>query len=132
MENRKENSQGHLIGGLILIGLGTAFLLDRMNIFYFDLGDWWPMFLIIPGLVMAFDPKRENKNGAYFMIMFGLIFQVAELGIFRWWRWRNVWPLMMIAIGVWLLIQHLAGRSESQSGSGPGSGAASPPQKSSF
>lgn len=116
MENRRQNSQSSLIGGLILIGLGTMFLLDRMHILNFDVGDifstWWPMFLIIPGLVQTLDPNRRNKNGAFFLIVFGLIFQVAELDLFRWWRWRNLWPIMMIAIGVWMLMQHLTGRNE--------------------
>lgn len=119
MSTPQENSKGHLVGGLILIGVGAMFLLDRMNILYFDLGDWWPMFLIIPGLVMAFDPKRKNKNGAFFLIAFGLIFQIAELDLFRWWRWRNLWPLMMIAIGVWMLFQHLTGRENSRETSAP-------------
>ena len=116
MENRGQNSQGNLIGGIILIATGSVFLLDRMRILNFDFGDlistWWPMFLIIPGLVMALDSGRKNKNGAFFMITFGLIFQIAELDLFRWWRWRNLWPLMMIAIGAWMLFENLRGRSE--------------------
>ncbi len=114
MENRRQNNQGSLIGGIILIAMGSMFLLDRMNLFNFDFGDWWPMFLIIPGIVMALDPNRKNKNGAFFMIAFGLIFQVAELNLFRWWRWRNLWPVMMIVIGVWMLLQHLSARETSQ------------------
>ena len=126
MENRRQNAQGSLIGGIILIALGSLFLLDKMRILNFDLGDifstWWPMFMIVPGIIMALDTNRKNKNGPFFMIAFGLIFQVAELDLFRWWRWRNLWPIMMIAIGVWMLFQHLQGRSESASGSSsPGS-----------
>ncbi|MBI3405125.1 MAG: hypothetical protein HY046_06670 [Acidobacteria bacterium] len=118
MENRRQNSQGSLIGGIILIAIGTLFLLDRMRIFNFDIGDifrtWWPMFLIIPGIVQALDSTRKNKNGAFFLIAIGLILQIGELDLFRWWRWRNLWPLMMIAIGVWMLVQHLTNRNESQ------------------
>lgn len=121
MDSQKPNSQGHLLGGLVLIGIGSMFLLDRMNFFRFDFGDWWPMFLIIPGLIMALDGSRKNKNGAFFLITFGLIFQVAELNLFRWWRWRNLWPLMMIAIGAWMLFQHLRGREESQPSPPPSS-----------
>ena len=125
MENRKQNSQGGLIGGVILIAMGSLFLLDKMRILDFDIGDifstWWPMFLIIPGLIMALDSGRKNRNGAFFMIAFGLIFQVAELGLFHWWRWRNLWPLMMIAIGAWMLFEHLRGRNEAPQGPPPGS-----------
>jgi lia operon protein LiaF len=128
MENRRHSSQGSLIGGLIMIGLGTLFLLDRMRILDFDIGDifhtWWPMFLIIPGLVMALDPSRRNRSGAFFMITTGAIFQVAELDVFPWWTWRNMWPLLMIVIGGWMLVQHLTGRNEPQGAPPPGS----PPQ----
>lgn len=127
MEHRKQNSQGSLIGGILLIGMGSLFLLDKMRILDFDIGDifrtWWPMFLIVPGVVMALDSRSKNRNGAFFMITFGLIFQVAELGWFHWWRWRNMWPLMMIAIGAWMLFEHLRGRS----GAPQGPSSSSPP-----
>ena len=119
MESRTQNSQGSLIGGIILIAMGSMFLLDRMNLFNFDFGDWWPMFMIIPGIVMALDSNRKNKNGAFFLITFGLIFQIAELDLFRWWRWRNLWPIMMIAIGVWMLLQNMNARNEAQQSAGP-------------
>ena len=131
MENRRQNTQGGLVGGIVLIAIGSLFLLDRMRILDFDFGDivrtWWPMFMIIPGVIMALDSHCRNKNGAFFMIAFGLIFQIAELDLFRWWRWRNLWPLMMIAIGVWMLFQHLQGRNESAPGSSPG-GSSAPSQ----
>ena len=127
MSNPRNDSQGHLIGGLILIGIGGVFLLDRMNILYINLGDWWPMFMIIPGLVMALDSNRKNKNGAFFLLTFGLLFQIAELDLFRWWRWRNVWPMMMIAIGAWMLYQHLSNRADAQQPAASGSGS-TPPQ----
>ena len=126
MNSQRQDPQGHLIGGLILIGIGTMFLLDRMNFLRFDFSDWWPMFMIIPGLVMALDSNRKNKNGAFFLLTFGLLFQVAELNLFRWWRWRNLWPMMMIAIGAWMLYQHLSARDESRPAA-PGPSAA-PPQ----
>jgi len=124
MANGRQNTQGSLIGGIILIAMGTMFLLDRMNLFNFDFGDWWPMFMIIPGVVMALDSNRRNKNGAFFLITFGVIFQIAELDLFRWWRWRNLWPIMMIAIGVWMLLQHLSlrnGTPQSPAPPAPGS-----------
>jgi len=109
MNGNRHNPNGSLVGGIILIAMGTMFLLDRLNLFNLDFGDWWPMFLIIPGVVMALDTSRKNKSGAFFMIAFGLMFQVRELHLFRWWHWDNMWPLMLIAIGAWMLFQHMTG-----------------------
>jgi lia operon protein LiaF len=113
----RQSSNGHLIGGMVLIAIGSLFLLDRLDIFTFNvsrfIGTWWPMFLIIPGLVQAVDSTRTKKNTAFFLIAFGVLFQVAELGLFRWWRWANLWPMMMIAIGAWMLLEHLRGHERS-------------------
>ncbi len=38
--------------GLILIGLGGIFLGNALDIFYFDIGDLWPIFLILVGFAM--------------------------------------------------------------------------------
>ncbi len=60
---KKSNKKGSLIGGLILITLGTLFLVDEFipNI---DFGDLWPVILIVIGagiLINAFTGKKKNN-----------------------------------------------------------------------
>jgi hypothetical protein len=44
---------GSLTGGLILVGIGTLFLLKKLGIFPgLDIGDLWPLILIIVGLAL--------------------------------------------------------------------------------
>jgi hypothetical protein len=106
-----QRSQGGLVGGWILIAMGVLFFLDRNFDLSFNMRElvrnWWPSVIILIGVMQLLEPKRTNLSGAYFMIVFGSIFQVITLGLFDWLRWKNFWPLAMIAVGVWMLIEHL-------------------------
>lgn len=107
MANRKPDS-GQLYGGIVLIVMGSIFLLDRLDVITFReiARTWWPMGMIVFGLMLMFDKSRDTKFGAFFLITLGVIFQIGELELFRWWRWRNMWPLLMIAFGGWMLYEH--------------------------
>lgn len=55
------------VGAYILVVLGFVFLLD--NLFGFDshlafrfLFKFWPLFLIVPGLMVILGEKEESKN----------------------------------------------------------------------
>lgn len=58
------NSQGTIIGGIILILLGVLFLLDRW--FNIDFGDLWPLILIAVGAWLIFrdriKPPYDNNS----------------------------------------------------------------------
>ena len=110
-EQNVQRSQGSLVAGVILIAMGVLFFLDRNDIWDVNLRylfrTWWPTAIIIIGVLQLLDSKRRNLSGAYFMIVFGSIFQLITLQMFTWLRWKNFWPLGMIAVGVWMLIEHL-------------------------
>jgi hypothetical protein len=48
-------------------------------------------------------------TGPLVLITLGVIFQVERLDLFYWWRMRQMWPLILIAVGVGLLISRLGG-----------------------
>ncbi len=57
--------EGSLIGGLVLILIGSFFLAERF-IPRINFGDFWPMLLVVVGLVLIFNslPKKDkNKAG---------------------------------------------------------------------
>jgi len=58
----KERSKGSLIGGLVLITLGSLFLADEF-IPEINFGDLWPVILIVIGVGLLFNAvsKRNNK-----------------------------------------------------------------------
>ena len=56
--------------GYVLLGIGILFLLDNLDVIYFDFGDLWPLILILIGVSMlrkhmyigVFSAKDENKE----------------------------------------------------------------------
>jgi TM2 domain-containing membrane protein YozV len=56
--------------------------------------------------------KRREPIGAVILIGLGLLFLLGQLDIFNGRLWQFTWPLMLIALGVWLILRrsgHLPG-----------------------
>ncbi len=73
--------------------------------------------------------KRKEPIGAIVLIGLGLLFLLGQLDIFNGRLWEFTWPLMLIALGVWLLIRrmghgHLPAQSPNDSNTNDGSGGA--------
>lgn len=96
-------SRSRIWSGLILIALGVLFLLDRFG--YLNFGDflsvWWPTILILIGIVQLVGGRRW---GGLLLICLGVLFQGDRLHVFVWWRARDLWPLLLVAAGLRLLI----------------------------
>ena len=60
---QKKKMEGSLIGGAILIVLGSIFLVEKF-IPRFDFGDLWPILLISLGLILIFGnlPRKNNAD----------------------------------------------------------------------
>lgn len=120
MNNRRN---GTVIVGLVLILIGIAFLLRNFGIFeiYFDIFDigflfsrFWPMFLIIPGLIFHysfFTAKTQDAGllvpGGILLVM-GLTCQISM--IFS--AWSYMWPGFILAVAVGLFELYLFGAKE--------------------
>jgi hypothetical protein len=98
--------------GIILIALGVLFLLDRLWVLNFSwfFRTWWPSLMILWGAVLLFTCRGRRVTGPLVLITLGAIFQIERLDLFYWWRMRQMWPLILIAAGVGLLISRLSGR----------------------
>lgn len=112
-----------VIIGLVLIFLGVAFLLKNFGIFeiYFDIFDigfiisrFWPLFLIIPGLVFHYsfftaktsDPGLLVPGGI--LLTMGITCQLSMLfGL-----WSYLWPGFILAVAVGLFELYLFGNRE--------------------
>lgn len=120
--NQPENSWRQLLPGVILILLGTLFLLDKF--FYFNavwyFRTWWPLLLIAFGVLGLLNRPRRPV-GAIVLITIGVIFQVDRLDIFPWWSMHRMWPLILIAVGLALILCRLQGGTSNapRGGDGP-------------
>ncbi len=106
---------GRLVAGLVLIALGTLFLLERFDLLKpWDLArafaDYWPLILVALGLGKVLGGRgRSDRRGGVVLLLIGAWLQVNTLELFDF-RWHNSWPLLLIAFGVLLVVDALAGR----------------------
>jgi len=60
---RRYYNYSRLIPGSILLLLGLLFLLNNYGIIQGDvMGKLWPLFLILPGLIILFAPGKEDQR----------------------------------------------------------------------
>lgn len=84
-----------LIIGLIIIAMGFIFLLENLDIFYFDLPFHilsWPIILITIGLILL--ASARNKGAGIILIVIGLI------GLFP-----EFWPLILVILGLYIILR---------------------------
>ena len=98
-----------LIWGLILIGLGVAFLLSMFGFIpghWF--GNWWPAFVVAAGLgsVLCARSPRAIGSAVTTLGMGGWLMVAANdwFGL----GWMRSWPLALVAAGFGYLAQALA------------------------
>ena len=110
MSERK--GQGRIFWGLLLIVLGVVFLLDRLGRVDFGdlIADAWPVVFILIGISILLSNNFRNIGSGIFFILFGVAFLLVEWGFFRS-VGRFVWPLAIIAAGLWILFRPLLQRS---------------------
>jgi len=73
--------------------------------------------------------RRKEPIGAVILIGLGLLFLLGQLDIFNGRLWEFTWPLMLIALGVWLMIRRMGngqvpGQSPDSSNTDNGAGGA--------
>jgi hypothetical protein len=109
-----------VVAGIVLIALGVLFTLSSFDVIDAgSLGDYWPLFLMVPGFI-SFVWPRKNADRFWGAILFGVggLLLLRNLGII-WIRFRHVWPVVLLALGVYLIWRALEGRRPA---GGPGTG----------
>jgi hypothetical protein len=115
-KNEKNGPQGRLgplVGGLILIWLGLTFFLEQSG--YLNGAVWWAYFLsgvgailILQGVVL-YSRGRIGAGpivGGAFALLIGISFITsAEFNLSD-----RLWPLLLVALGVFVLVGGLASR----------------------
>jgi hypothetical protein len=100
-----------VLWGLVLVGLGVAFLLDQMDVF--DIRSLWhyaPLLLVVVGInqTIGYPSAREFSNGLWTVFIGLWLFAVLE-GLWGL-TFGNSWPLFIIISGVTMAIRPIAER----------------------
>lgn len=98
--NRRGRAFG-LLPGLVLVVLGTLVLLGHMGIISFDrVWRFWPLLLVFAGLVRFVECR--NRLFAVLLMLFGVGLLLSNLGYVRL-RWDDLWPILLIGLGLSLI-----------------------------
>ena len=108
MTPKPERLSGSALVGVLLIIIGILFLLETLNIM--NLGplftNWWPLIPIAIGILKL---KGHDKTGGAIILIAGVAFLSATLGIINWGNILRLWPLILVAIGVSIIMKARSG-----------------------
>lgn len=88
--------------GIILIVIGTVFLLNRLGVFSFNIffDGWWTLLLIIPAVMSM--SKQGLTTGNIILFVLGVIFLLREQGLDL---GGYLVPAVLVVFGIALLIK---------------------------
>ena len=90
------------IPAIVLVSVGVLFLLSNMGLFHiWDLWHYWPVILIVSGVVKMSSHEEGSKPSATVMLIVGAVFLMMNLGLFDL-RIRFFWPLIFVGAGLYM------------------------------
>ena len=109
-ELRHSSATGGWIAGATLIVIGLAFMLK--NVLDWSIPDrWWAVFLLIPALTslgtawqLFNGQERRQRRAALGALVGGSTMLIVAAALFFSLNWQVVWPLILIAIGISMVI----------------------------
>lgn len=93
------------IFGILLVAFGGGLLLDRAGVLDFGslIATWWPLILIVIAAIQIIF-RTAPLIGSLILLAVGLVFQAITLNLLPSNIWSYLWPLALVAIGVWLVL----------------------------
>jgi predicted membrane protein len=124
MTEKKSLPGGAILLGIILIAVGTMVLLANLGKlpFELDLHHWWPLILIVLGVVHLYNNRNIFDFSGLFLILLGGVFLLVTLDKISWGEIWRYWPAVLILLGISIIFRRhpvplaLSGRSASGSG----------------
>jgi predicted membrane protein len=103
MEDRQGITPGVVIG-LLIVGAGTLWFLDQQGLVdahrAFDF--FWPAVLLVLGLTKLSCARRGGRVWGGLLTAIGIMLLLDRLG-YVYFRWGQIWPLFVIAVGVMMV-----------------------------
>ncbi|WP_262249493.1 cell wall-active antibiotics response protein [Parapedobacter soli] len=102
----QHTSTGRMWAGIIIVGIGTILLAGKLGLdwifphWVFNWHNMWPMVLIVVGLIIGGNSNFRNPS-SYILLGLGAFFLIRNITDFN--IGAFIWPVVIIAIGLWLL-----------------------------
>jgi predicted membrane protein len=109
-----KHMRSRIFWGLVLITVGILLFFDQMGRLDFGylIGHYWPAIFIIIGLSILIGSDSREKGAGIFFVLFGAFFLLLRLRVFDHTVWHYFWPLLIIALGLWIMVRPAAGGSK--------------------
>jgi hypothetical protein len=96
--------------GILLIILGILLLAGNLG--YFSLLDFWPLLIVLAGILFLIQWFGDRANyglllPSTILIVTGLLFLYCQLD--GWYHMGDLWPIFIIAPGAGFILMYLAG-----------------------
>lgn len=102
--NQRQDSNGRLIAGVIILVAGLLFMLNNLDLIPHELRyylfSWKTLLIAIGTLNLLFS---HNRTGGFIMLTVGLAFWIPDIIHIPIHTGRFIWPLAIIAVGIFLL-----------------------------
>jgi hypothetical protein len=97
LDGRGPEWTGILIG-LMIVGFGLILLFDQTGLFGWQTS-WsvWPFLIIGAGLARFASPRPDGSREGVWLIAIGVWLLLNEMRVLR---FRDSWPLILVALGV--------------------------------
>ncbi len=104
--------RNNFIPGLLLIGAGILMFAGKLGVLDIGVGVFWPMFLIVPGLIFEFSFFTTGQNPGSLvpggiLTVYGLFFFFNILT--KWTFMDSLWPVFILGPAIGLLQLYLFG-----------------------
>ena len=116
------HGNGRIVWGGILILLGIIYALDSFNVLSAgDILEFWPLILIGIGATKISQARFSSQRTAGFILVaIGSVFLLRSFHLV-WFRGRDLWPVVFLLVGGFLVWQALARRRAPAGGDGEAS-----------
>lgn len=93
-----------IVIGLLIIAAGILLLLKSLGfVSDYNVGDFWPVILIVIGLGKILQPKKHRQLYWGFIITaVGTLFLLNNMGYISFW-FNDLWPILIILVGIEIL-----------------------------
>jgi len=101
-----KSPQQRIVIGVVMALLGLLFLLDNFRVFDVDrVISFWPVvFIVVGGLKLAQPQRRKDYVIGGGLVLVGVALTLEHMGILSV-RWRDLWPLILIGVGIMVVFK---------------------------
>jgi hypothetical protein len=106
--HRSPDNTGGLLIGMSIMLIGLAILLDRAGIISgFHYSTFWGLLVLTIGLIKISNVRQDGRREGGWWVFFGAWMILNETHV---WRFRESWPLLLVAIGVSMVWKEIGRR----------------------